>query len=1144
MSETKDDDASTPKTGTDPLYAEFERAVELITSGETTDFTSLVEPAEDLVGLLPETDPDRAFPLYMLSLAHLDRFDSAETGGSAADLERAITLLRQLRKLLPPDDPQGPSVALWLGLALSHRVMRAANLQAPDLAEAIGALTTGVNAEDIEVDSLLTARYRLGVLLAIRFLMAAGDLEDRTKAIEELTAVVEDLPASRPEADAVRLMLAQLELGAESPPHLRNGPLGITKDTVDLIRANEVRGTNAEAGIKALLHLDAISEATAGHGPMSGIVAMMRIRAQLEQNTDPQALSPDDLRTAVTGLDETLRHETPGSLEALAMNTLRAGLEAQRVQLTGGTEDAGPAVDQVLDVLSALGDHPMQSLARDLLGAMTSMPTPPSGSIDKLTAEVDRLERVLRELDDHPARTQALARFTMTALRRAIVERSGASLDRIHELLQSHKNRRTAVGDSNAVVTLLLSFAVAVQGMLGGDAGLLGVAMERIKEASEQLPPDHELQTLLGPQLAVLLIQRYVITHSLEDVDAVLHFAEMMPTIPAGSLVKDSIAEFTGWMPRMLKLSTALARPDELTPQRLDDLIAELDEVLELIPEHERRLCGLDRMRHVLSMFRSAQDEDSSDFPWAGRRRVDFRVAGGDFVRQDAPADVEETFLDWDSEDALILIGSGFADHDVRRINRGIQILTVQCAQPSDLLHERVVKLGALAHGFRLRHVLLRRPRDLDNAIVRFEQARQLALGEPGLVDTAPVLNQLGECYHTRGDKNRHDPARAVAAGLDGLAARMREVLTQTGASRALDTAHRADGEAAEVARWCVAAGDHGAAVRALELGRAMVLHSATVEADAPALLRDNGFADIAERWEKQSDEESSWDAQDEPRHPLDLSDARVPTTLRRDVLLAIEGTETEQRLLSAPLITDIAASLRQAGASALVYLVPSEDDTAGFALIVLAEGEVMELQLPGLDIGQEGEIEAFERAQRDLQQWDSETPEGRAADVRWTEAIAALSDWAWTIAMGPLLTKTLTAPPARPAKLVLVPVGKLGVVPWHAARRQVTGGIRYACQDVIISYTASARQIIDASRRGHRAWSDTPALVKVAAADDFDSDLYWVEEEIAGSTSTTTRIRPGWRRRRAAGGDQLSATAARGRRRLNAASELPRPAG
>ncbi|TMR05030.1 CHAT domain-containing protein [Actinomadura soli] len=91
-------------------------------------------------------------------------------------------------------------------------------------------------------------------------------------------------------------------------------------------------------------------------------------------------------------------------------------------------------------------------------------------------------------------------------------------------------------------------------------------------------------------------------------------------------------------------------------------------------------------------------------------------------------------------------------------------------------------------------------------------------------------------------------------------------------------------------------------------------------------------------------------------------------------------------------------------------------------------------------------------------------------------------------------MEEILAAMPAgRPGRVVLVPVGGLGQVPWHAARRRVADGRwRYACQDAVISYAGSARQFADACARGRLPRRDAPALVRVGG-----SALYWASKEI-----------------------------------------------
>jgi hypothetical protein len=74
----------------------------------------------------------------------------------------------------------------------------------------------------------------------------------------------------------------------------------------------------------------------------------------------------------------------------------------------------------------------------------------------------------------------------------------------------------------------------------------------------------------------------------------------------------------------------------------------------------------------------------------------------------------------------------------------------------------------------------------------------------------------------------------------------------------------------------------------------------------------------------------------------------------------------------------------------------------------------------------------------------------------------------------------------------VLVPGGELGLVPWHAARREVGGSPRFACQDAIFCYAPSARQFVEASRRRPRPWPQAPVLIG-----DGDQSLHGAAAEI-----------------------------------------------
>ncbi|MEV4351877.1 CHAT domain-containing protein, partial [Actinoplanes sp. NPDC049596] len=147
----------------------------------------------------------------------------------------------------------------------------------------------------------------------------------------------------------------------------------------------------------------------------------------------------------------------------------------------------------------------------------------------------------------------------------------------------------------------------------------------------------------------------------------------------------------------------------------------------------------------------------------------------------------------------------------------------------------------------------------------------------------------------------------------------------------------------------------------------------------------------------------------------------------------------------------EVGAALRRVEADALVYLVPADGVVPGYAIVVSARGEVSYSALPELRLDAAPDLDAYLAAlPRDMSAVDSPAPPlgGR---------LDALCDWAWRAAMGKIYRGHLArlTPPGRPPRVVLVPMGVLARVPWHAARRRDG---TYAVQLMAISQAASAR--------------------------------------------------------------------------------------
>jgi hypothetical protein len=349
----------------------------------------------------------------------------------------------------------------------------------------------------------------------------------------------------------------------------------------------------------------------------------------------------------------------------------------------------------------------------------------------------------------------------------------------------------------------------------------------------------------------------------------------------------------------------------------------------------------------------------------------------------------------------------------------------------------------------------------------------------------------LAMAYRFRGDllhprdarakRRNHEESRRI--GLAALRAAAWHVMLQSGTAHAAETARRAGENALDVARWCIADGAHADAVRALDAGRGLALHAATVASTVPDMLTALGQSELADEWRRAGDVTGPVQGMDAllTGH---LPAAGPSSRLRRRVLRALAASPLRQRLLEAPSPEEIGAALRTLGASALVYLVPGSDEALsltdrvvfgrrpdeGKALIVSADGTTRALDLPGLVV--EAPPLASYRASGTPGRDAGGPPVEDAAEEpvpRLDESRAALErlcDWAGTVAMRPLLD-ALPRGYGRVPSVVLVPMAELGAVPWHAARvprrRRAHG---YACQEADISYLPSARLLCEVAAR------------------------------------------------------------------------------
>jgi tetratricopeptide (TPR) repeat protein len=1074
--------------------------------GELGDLSAAIEYEQQLLGVLDAEDENRAEVLYQLGIDFAARHD-LQTETAQDDLGQAIARLRELSGLIGDEHPGRPELATRLGLMLGYRVLQAVEESSDeDFAEAVAELTLARSAptpeEDIPEEDAADSwqvRFRLGMVRAFRYLNRGGDAEDYDVAVAELSELTDPPCTTTEQVDSCHLTLALLEYLRTAPAALRRGPELLTAG--GQARLWDMMATLAtghgEDTVRAVRrHLDAMSESSAADPQLAMLVRGLCAGTLRHDGPQGKDVSTTELNDAVSWLDDATAEFTKfGVTNELA--ALKAGMRAALAHRSGDRAGAAAATDLVTEAVAALAeDHPLRAATHNLLGALVGTIGPADSAEDTATA-IATIERLLAELpDDHPDRARALTRAGTSLYIGMIFNRSAVSFDRVRDMLNRAIERPAADDVNDSLNHFLLGCLNGFQGALEHDMVLIDSGVDLLNKASETAPEGHPLRSMIGPALGTLLYSRALTGGDLENYDAAEFYAELAPA--------DDNPESTELHHTMRALGGYLAASAKLARNQHNLDCALLDEAIEKMTATTAPLSEDHHLHQLLSSHIDALLFVRNALDLAAGREVDLTSVNPESLRVDVdtllvtargtPKGRFDHALETGTA-AMALVGQAFLARDRHSLDRGISMLGEVCATPELTAHECLSALGCLSISLRMRYEHFRQSRDLNNAIDRLEQAELLIQqNPPDGADAAPILHLLGDCYHARADPYRRDQQRAVGAGLQALRERANDVLLQNNSERALDTAIAASGEAADVARWCLAAGRNETAVDALELGRAIVLHFATSDAGIPQLLRTGGYPALATEWAASSDQTSRidelpWNLGQDRRvgaaatmmASLDKGKATIPGDLRRRVLEAVEGTDAYTRLLDPPSVADITGALAATASSALVYLLAADDQQPGLAVIVHADGTVQPRELPGLRSGAGTMFDAFSQARRALLSAEVDSAK-ETAWQHWQSQLNGVCDWAWTAAMDEVLSVLGRPQGGRPARLVLVPAGELGAVPWHAARRHVPGGdLRYVCQDAVITYASSARQFVDASRRRTLSWTSSPAIVCVS---------------------------------------------------------------
>ncbi|WP_031003683.1 CHAT domain-containing protein [Streptomyces sp. NRRL F-5727] len=544
----------------------------------------------------------------------------------------------------------------------------------------------------------------------------------------------------------------------------------------------------------------------------------------------------------------------------------------------------------------------------------------------------------------------------------------------------------------------------------------------------------------------------------------------------------------------LFRAHQATRREDETALARH---IQELDDVVRrLSPDHMDRLgmeANLDVARGNLEILRARRTGRLEDVtPGQDQRRAG--VTPVEEVRRRIAALPPDAQADRYGEAGISRMGRAILARDAHGVTEALALIhdALDLLQPDD---PRWIRAASTLGGG---HVVLAglagvpradRPHHLDQGISWLKHARRMA-GGPAHPLWASTGLSLARAYRHRGDNQflnaratRLNHAESRRVGLEAVRASAWTVLLQSGTAHAAGVGRRIGEEALEVAHWCVADGAYDEAVRALDAGRGLVLHSATVTDSVPEMLASLGQEELAAEWR------ASAAGPVDQVDPAGFGSSGPPSRLRRRVLDALAASPHRRRLLDVPTPDEIGRALTAMGRTALVYLAPGGEGGGGAALIVDARGTVTALDLPELRADAVA-LTAYHQVGapgRDAGGPPETTPAPAAPQDRYRGGaeLTRLCDWAGSAVMEPLL-KAVPRGIGRAPSLVLVPMGELGVVPWHAARI----GRRRACQAASISYVPSARLLCELAAR-------RPAGVREAlVVGNPTLDLYHAGEE------------------------------------------------
>ncbi|GAB1510360.1 CHAT domain-containing protein [Actinophytocola sp. KF-1] len=1047
----------------------------------TTTVHDLAEPISVLqasIGQLPPSLPVRNLVLYRLGEAHTLRYVSkefAEAGGDpAAELTEAIDYLRDVRHagIRSPEvdyelvqalvmyhderpDPADREDAITLLHELADE-MDTAGL-GDEHAELLGQLYLARAVTDDSPDELCTT---------IRFLERTADGAGAVS--ETITSLLLEAYgrcklASSTERARERRMVARMldDEAAAAAMGVRSGLGALHALETMAPAALDEAGARIRADIGSGRADDDLVVSTT----LLGLLAVARYVGDLV----PAALRPtrllfeldDDLGADLVDWLERYRDRVPGPgavchLLAVAVLRMRTVGDIDAPPVPGDEPVQLAVVGDLERVLAAPDCDDLALVAATLLGAQHLALLRRRGHPEHARRATELLEGVLAgAAAERPIRTDAALSFSLTVVLAKVLGFATSRHEAAAEALTRLAADRDLPSDRRAVFRYVLSLLKTLSWLDGSPDPDLAGPVEDCMAAVALLPPGYPGRDFFTFGTALILADRFLLTGDLADLDTAAAYLDSLPA--NGEIAGHDVDEARM---RIGFLRWQSTRDGDATTALADHLRAQIrrQAALPTVPENAGTLA----MTHcLLAQVLIAQLALSDD-----QRLLDEAADHASSALRLLPGNsplrgrVELT-------SAIPQVALA-----VSRRDRGLFLATVRRLDDVPVLEgSHPLTLDRATHHLGMAIVWLTwavgtdDAAALDNAFDWFRRGTAPDAGPPGHIGAA--VADLHQAFADAAWRRGHarDVPFALATGMAALHTLLWRVLGQSSTELSLEQASEAADRALAIAVRCLVVGELGTAVEALEGGRGLVLRAGAAAVGFGALLRREGFTELATEWEQAGGD-------DAPDHAQPSASAARPDALRHRVLRTLRSTPSARELTGTLDTGAIAAALRGLDMDVLAYLVPARGANFGRALLVHAGGELDQILLPGLRADGHGQVTDYVTARRAV----DAHPTMPAALAAWHRELDSVGTWAWRHAVGPLRDRLSGL--GRPPRVVLVPCGELGVVPWHAARQNLLSGPRYALEDMVLSYAGSARQLVELSRRPRRVPGERPVVI------------------------------------------------------------------